>query len=183
MYLLSVLNSQYAFRLPLSRNTFPIHKANFSLPSEVDIYLPLVYCIASFFFLLWDSGHQETKCFHLPFWTMSAFLSLLPPFYTTKDNLKSLFHWCLFCIFPPLATLTFQDSMLLLTAPHTFFHLFFLPLVFLPWFSFADASSLGVEAKSRQVSTSEGWIVHTCIHLQSSRYTLHTDMYLLLIPF
>lgn len=72
MYLSLLSLTHNTFRLPLSRNTFPIQKANFAPPSEVDIYLPLVYCIASFLFPLWDSGYQETKCSHL-FWTMYFF--------------------------------------------------------------------------------------------------------------
>lgn len=109
---LSVLNSQYTFRLPLPRNAFSIHQANFALPSDVDIYLPFLYCIMSLLFSPLRQWKSRNKAFSSSFLDCTCISSPLPPFYITKHNLKSWFHWCLFSILPLLTTLTIQDSIL-----------------------------------------------------------------------
>lgn len=113
MSFLSVLNSQYTFRLPLPRNAFPIHKANFMLPSDVDIYLPFLYCITSLLFSPLRQWKTRNKAFSSSFLDCTCISFPLSPFYITKHNLKPLFHLYLFSILPLLTTLTIQDSILL----------------------------------------------------------------------
>lgn len=92
--------------------------------------------------------------------TVSVFLSLLPPFQTTKHDSKT-FHWNLYSILPLLSTLIIQHSILLLTALCTFFHLFFLPHVFPTLVVFCRCFFLESKRIEQAWKFSEGWRLHT----------------------